>query len=193
VDRAVELMRERLGADLVSVWLYGARARRDAPAPMRARRTQVHYSGTQVSPRAQRKGATRQRSFRLRERTLDLLDARAREAGQAGNSLAQRVLDEGLRTDRHPLIHFREGGSGDRRPALVGTRLYVLQVIETLRASEQSREEAVDYLGLTPAQVQACVSYYAEFSDEVDAHADEEREFARREEERWRRERAVAG
>lgn len=137
--------------------------------------------------------ASRQRSFRLRERTLAMLDTRARESGLAGNSVAQRLLDEGLRTDQHPLIRFREGAAGGRRPALVGTRLYVWQVIDTVRVSERSVEAAAEYLGLTPARVQACVSYYAEFTDEVDAYAKEDREAAAREEGRWRREREVAG
>lgn len=136
---------------------------------------------------------TRQRSFRLPERTLELLEEQARERGESGNRLAEQLIYEGLRTGNHPLIRFRPGAGGRRRPALIGTRIYVPQVIETLRASDGSTEETADYLGLTPAQVQACVSYYADFRDEVDAYAEEEREFARREQDRWRREREVLG
>jgi uncharacterized protein (DUF433 family) len=136
---------------------------------------------------------TRQRSFRLSENTLDLLEQRARERGRTGNRLAEQLLDEGLRTLDHPLIHFRQGGAGDRRPALVGSRLYVWQVVDTVRASDGSVADAAEYLGLTPARVQACVTYYADFQDEVDAYAEEERELARREEHRWRRAQEVLG
>jgi len=136
---------------------------------------------------------SRSRSFRLPERILKLLDERAREGGESANRLAEQLIDEGLHMRNHPLIHFRQGPAGERRPALTGTRLYVWQVVETVRASEGSTEEAAEYLRLTLAQIQACVSYYAEFQDEVDAYAEEERELARREEARWRREQEVLG
>lgn len=135
--------------------------------------------------------ATRQRSFRLDNRTLALLDGRAGETGSSSNALAQRLLDESLRTERHPLIRFREGGSGLRRPALVGHRLYVWQVIHTVRDSGNDIADAAEYLALSEHGVRACVSYYAEFKDEIDAYAAEEEEFARREEERWRREQEI--
>jgi uncharacterized protein (DUF433 family) len=137
--------------------------------------------------------AGRQRSFRLSERVLDLLDRRAEQEGTTGNRLAEVLLDEALHTRDHPLIHFRAGADGRRRPALLGARLYVWQVVQTVRDSDGSIEEAAEYLSLTPAQVQACVSYYADFTDEIDAYAEEERELARRERERWRREREVIG
>lgn len=136
---------------------------------------------------------TRQRSFRLSVNTLDLLEQRARERRQTGNRLAERLIDEGLRTLDHPLIQFRQGASGERRPALAGSRLYVWQVVDTVRASDGSVAAAAEYLGLSRARVQACVSYYADFRDEVDAYAEEERELARREQERWRREQEVLG
>ena len=135
--------------------------------------------------------ATRQRSFRLAAHVLDRLEERARQRGTTGNRLAEQLLDEALHTEEHPLIYFRSSMDGRRRPALIGTRLYVWQVIETLRSSDGSVPEAAEYLDLTPGQVQACVSYYADFTDEVDAYAEEDREFARQEHERWRREREV--
>ena len=134
---------------------------------------------------------TRQRSFRWSKRVLDLLDSRARSYGTTGNRLAEQLLDEALHTEAHPLIHFRPGRDGRRRPALLGTRLYVWQVISTVRASNGSVSDAAEYLDLRPAQVQACVSYYAEFQDEVDALAEQEQEFARQEQERWEREQEV--
>jgi len=140
-----------------------------------------------------RPNKTRSRSFRLPEPVLTLLDEGARERGKSGNSFAEQLIDEGLHTRDHPLIYFREGGAGDRRPALVGTRLYVWQVVDTVRESDGSVEEAADYLELTPAQIRACIRYYADFQEEVDTHAEEDRAFARREQDRWRREQEVLG
>jgi len=112
---------------------------------------------------------------------MKLLDDRARELSESRNSLAERLLDEGLHTERHPLIIFRTGGSGRRRPALVGTRLYVWQIVETVRASGNSVHEAAEYLGLPERHVKAAIDYYADFKDEVDGYRAEEREYERRE------------
>jgi uncharacterized protein (DUF433 family) len=138
-------------------------------------------------------GASVQRSFRFSSRTMELLDERARELSESRNSLAERLLDEGLRTERHPLIVFRQGGAGFRRPALVGTRLYVWQVVDTVRESGNSVPEAAEYLGLPERHVQAAVDYYADFTDEVDQYRAEEREFERRERARWERSQRVLG
>jgi uncharacterized protein (DUF433 family) len=134
-----------------------------------------------------------QRSFRLSSRTLKLLEARAQELAESRNSLAERLLNEALHTDRHPLIRFREGASGLRRPALAGTRLYVWQVVDTVRASGNDVGEAAEYLGLGERQVRAAIDYYADFKDEVDAYAAEEQEYERRERERWERAQRVLG
>jgi uncharacterized protein (DUF433 family) len=140
-----------------------------------------------------RTGASEQRSFRLSARTMELLDDRARELAQSRNSLAERLLDEGLRTERHPLIVFREGASGLRRPALAGTRLYVWQVIDTLRESGNSVAQAAEYLGLPEQKVRASVDYYADFADEVDRYRAEQLEFESRERERFERSQRVLG
>src|SRR5437588_2168959 len=136
---------------------------------------------------------TIQRSFRLAARTAAMLDERAAERAESRNSLAQRLLDEGLRRERHPLIYFRQNADGRRRPALVGTRLYVWQIVATVSSEEGSVEGAARYLGLTGAQVRAALAYHADFREEVEREAAEEAEFARREEERQRRASALAG
>lgn len=86
-----------------------------------------------------------------------------------------------------------EGGSGIRRPALAGTRLDVWQVIETLRAHDGDVESTAGYFAITPAQVRACVGYYADFQDEIDAYAAAEMDVAERERERREREQRVLG
>lgn len=136
---------------------------------------------------------TTQRSFRFSNATLRLLDERASELAETRNGLAQRLLDEGLRTERHPLIQFRDGAGGVRRPALAGTRLYIWHVLSTLRSSGSSVAAAAEYLDIAERQVRAAVDYYADFEDEVDAFAAEERELEQRERERLERAQRVLG
>ncbi|MGH3030490.1 MAG: DUF433 domain-containing protein [Gaiellaceae bacterium] len=125
-------------------------------------------------------------SFRLDPRTLDRLKQRSREVGAAQATLAERYIEEGIRIDEHPGIYFREGGPG-RRPALLGTRLDVAQIVETLRQNENSVEETAEYLDVPAAQVETAVRYYADYKDEIDAWIEESRAIAERERERWRR------
>lgn len=130
---------------------------------------------------------TVQRSFRLRSSTLQRLEQRARETAESRNALAERLLDEALRAERHPLVHFRLGGSGLRRPALIGTRLYIWQVVETVRGEGGDVGAGAEYFGLPRHLVQAAVDYYAEFTEEVDAYRDAEYAFAAAEQERSER------
>jgi uncharacterized protein (DUF433 family) len=122
---------------------------------------------------------TRQRSFRLSEQTLAELGARAQERGESANSLAARLIEEGLRTDRHPLIWFREGAGG-RRPALLGTRLDVAQVVAYLQANDDDPAEVADLLAIPEHLVHAAASYSAEFGEEIDAWLAAEADYARR-------------
>lgn len=134
-----------------------------------------------------------QRSFRLSARTVELLDAVAEAAGESRNALADRLLGEGLRLEHHPLIRFHQGAAGRRQPLVVGSRLYVHQVIATLRASDGDVDEAADYLGLTARQVKAALDYYADYRDEVDADGAAAERVEATERDRWeRQQRALA-
>ena len=133
---------------------------------------------------------SRPRSFRLRDSLLAALQERARSRGESTSAIAERYLDEGLRREDHPLITFREGAAG-RRAALVGSRLDVAHVIDTLRASENAVEETAAYLAVPETYVRAAVRYYADFQDEVDEWRERLQAIADREEEAWRREQAV--
>ena len=130
-----------------------------------------------------------QRSFRLSPRTLELLDAAAATSGESRNALADRVLGEAVRLERHPLIRFHRGAAGRRQPLVVGTRLYVHQVMSTLRASGRDIDEAAAYLGVAPRLVRAAVDYYAEFADEVDEDAAVAESIEADERARWERQR----
>jgi uncharacterized protein (DUF433 family) len=137
--------------------------------------------------------ATVQRSFRLSRRTVELLQAEAAATGESRNALADRLLGEAIRLERHPLIRFQQGPAGRRRPMVVGTRLYVCQVISTVRASHGRVDDAAAYLDVAPRLVRAAVDYYAEFTDEVDTDAGIAEQVERDERARWeRQQRALA-
>lgn len=110
--------------------------------------------------------ASVQRSFRLTQRTAELLDACAEAGSETRNSLVERILAEALRTERHPLIRFRQGAAGRREPMRVGTRLLVRQVIATVRGSEDAAD-AAESLSVPRYLVEAAIAYYAEFSVEA--------------------------
>ena len=134
--------------------------------------------------------AKRQFNARWSPRTLEHLRARSTNVSVAAGVLAERYVEEGLRMDEHPLIYFREGAAG-RRPALMGTRLDVWQVIETVRQNDNSPTEAADYLRLPLAHVEACVDYYVAYQDEIDEWIAREREAAEQAEISWRRRQAI--
>jgi len=136
---------------------------------------------------------SRQRSFRWSEPVIEALERRARDVNESPNSLAERLVREGIRSDVHPLVGFRSDRVGRRRAALVGSRLYVWQVVQTIHAGDGSPADAAEYLGLTNAQIAAVVAYYADYRDEVDADAAAARDFEERERERWEREQQVFG
>ena len=76
---------------------------------------------------------------------------------------------------------------------LVGARLSVHQVISTLRDSAGDVDDAASYFEIEPRLVQAALSYYADFRDEVDRDAalaalSEKQELAR-----WERRQAALG
>ena len=131
-------------------------------------------------------------AFRFDPETIRHLKRRAHEVGAAQTALVERYVEEGLRMDEHPLVHFRDGEAG-RRPALLGSRLDVADVIETVRQNDNSLEDAAAYLELPVEQVEACLRYYADYKDEVDEWVERGRLAAERERERWRRQqRALA-
>jgi hypothetical protein len=121
--------------------------------------------------------------------TLARLDAGARRRGEAKARTAERLIDEGLRMEDNPGIVFRDGPSG-RRAALAGGP-DVWEVIETLKGTELTGEEAVSatatWGALTHAQVRAAVRYYADFREEVDERISHNSEEAERQRAAWER------
>jgi uncharacterized protein (DUF433 family) len=127
-------------------------------------------------------------AFRFSVATIERLRQRARDTHAPQTTLAERYIEEGLRSDEHPLVYFRDGATG-RRPALFGTRLDVAQIIATIRQNANSVEETAEILEIPASHVEACVRYYADYKDEIDTWIERSNAIAERERERWRRRR----
>lgn len=98
------------------------------------------------------------------------LAAYAREAGAKKSSVVVEAVGEWLRMQAHPGIVFVTTVNGERRAALaVGPQVWT--VAEAwLQHDEEERTPAVvaDALGLTVADVETALGYWADFRDEID-------------------------
>lgn len=110
-------------------------------------------------------------SLRLPDATLDRLGARARSRSVAPRTLAQRYVEEGLRTDEHPLIRFADGPAG-RRARLQGTGLDVWEAVSVVRDNDGNERAAAEYLSIPLGLVQAAVAYYGAYRHEIDEWID---------------------
>ena len=110
---------------------------------------------------------SRHLSVRVDEDVVERLDVESRRAGRSRSWLAKRLLEEGLRMERHPGIVFRSGPAG-RRPGLMGGP-DVWEVARVAVGGENTWEEVAELTGLLQEQVGVALRYYAEYRDEIDA------------------------
>lgn len=104
------------------------------------------------------------------------------------STLAQRLIDEGLRMADHPGVIFKDGPSGRRAALANGPDIW--EVVKFLHEIDERGPGALDAaseaLALDPGQVSSAVSYYADYPDEIDAEIAEADEASRRAEDAWR-------
>jgi uncharacterized protein (DUF433 family) len=74
--------------------------------------------------------------------------------------------------DEHPLVRFTDGPGG-RRARLLGSGIDVWEVIATVRDNNGDLEAAASYLETRVGLVQAAVSYYGSYTEEVDTWIDD--------------------
>jgi uncharacterized protein (DUF433 family) len=106
-------------------------------------------------------------SLRLPDPTIERLGDRAQRVQLPPRTLAQRYVEEGLRMDEHPLVRFADGPGG-RRARLTGTGSDVWQVVAAVRDNDGDAAETAEYLQLPLGLVQAAVTYYGAYPDEID-------------------------
>jgi uncharacterized protein (DUF433 family) len=107
--------------------------------------------------------------------------------------MVDRLLNESLRIEKHPFIRFITGASGRREAHIVGTRWKVRQIIVSLKGEKGRIAAVVNGFDLTEPQVRAAVSYYADFTDEIDADIMRDSVDADQQRIRWQREQSVIG
>jgi hypothetical protein len=109
-------------------------------------------------------------SVRLSAEVRERLRREAAHAGEAPASLAERLIDEGLRQRRHPLIRFVDGPAGRRARLVRGPDVW--EVISFLNRSEAEGEDKVDHAAgwfrLPATEIEAALGYYAAFPEEID-------------------------
>lgn len=117
----------------------------------------------------------------------------ARRQHVALSTLAERLIDEGLRCEAHPMVIFRSGAVG-RRPLLMGGP-EVADVISAIIGGDvpvgERRTRAAELLNISETQVDAALAYYAEFTEEIDSLLAERAHRADEAEAAWRRQRAL--
>ena len=102
--------------------------------------------------------------------------------------LAQRLIDEGLRMADHPGVVFKDGPSGRRAALAYGPDIW--EVIKFLREIDERGPAAVDaaadVFAVDSSRISTAISYYADYSDEIDAEIADADEASRRAEDAWR-------
>lgn len=94
--------------------------------------------------------------------------------GASGSSVANRLVDEGLRMDEHPMIVFRDGATGRRAVVIGGADVReIIRAVRDVREAESASESVVEIVaknsGQTTHQVLAAIDYWAAYPHEIDA------------------------
>lgn len=109
------------------------------------------------------------------------------------SALIEELVDEGLRSRRHPLIAFRSGAAG-RRAAIVGGP-DVWEVIAGIVGgdvpAERRIERAVEVFDWPRPHIEAALAYYTEFTEEIDTEIESNGSAAADAEKAWHRGRGL--
>jgi hypothetical protein len=117
--------------------------------------------------------AKRTKSFSARFSTevVDMLDARSARLGQSKARIAERLIEEGLRTEEMPGIVFRSGPTGRRAGIAGGPDVW--EIARDLKgAAAAHAADPIDTVartsGLDRRVVELAASYYAAYPDDID-------------------------
>src|SRR3984957_20228564 len=127
-------------------------------------------------------------SIRFDAALLSRLRRRATSpTGSSVSALAQRLIDEGLRMADHPGVIFKDGPSGRRAALAYGPDVW--EVIKFLREVDERGPGAIDaaaeVFAVDTSRIATAISYYGDFSDEIDAEITEADEVSARAEAAW--------
>lgn len=104
----------------------------------------------------------------MRGTTVRALGEQAARYRTAPRTLAEAMVEEGVRMRAHPGIVFVDRMSGRREAVLAGRpRLSVWQIVQAVRGST-SVQAAAAYLSLDVAAVERALAYYNDDRDEIE-------------------------
>jgi hypothetical protein len=135
-------------------------------------------------------------SVRFDDHLLARLRRRAQAmTGATVSGLAQRLIDEGLRMADHPGIVFKDGPTGRRAALAYGPDVW--EIVKFLHEIDErgaaALEAAAEVMALDGSRIATAVSYYGDYSDEIDAEVEAAEQAAVQAEEAWRiRQRLIA-
>jgi hypothetical protein len=105
-------------------------------------------------------------SVRLNDSTIARLGRHAQRNAPSPPHPGTALRGRGAE-DEHPLIRFADGPAG-RRARLVGTGKDVWEIIAAVRDNDGDAAETARYLEMPLGLVQAAISYYGAYRDEID-------------------------
>lgn len=115
-------------------------------------------------------------TMRAERTTLRALEEEARRYGVPTRTLAERMIEEGVKARRHPGIVFVERGRGDRDAVLAGRpRLSVWMIVQVVRASD-TRAAASRSLSLEEAWIDRALAYAKNYPEEIEQAIREDHE-----------------
>ncbi len=114
---------------------------------------------------------TKSFSARFSTEVVDMLDARSARLGQSKARIAERLIEEGLRTEELPGIVFRSGPTGRRAGIAGGPDVW--EIARDLKGAAAVRaadpiETVARVSGLDRRVVELAASYYAAYPDDID-------------------------
>ena len=116
---------------------------------------------------------------------------RTRAAATAGgntSALAQRLVDEGLRMADHPGVVFKDGPTGRRAALAYGPDVW--EVVKFVREVDErgpaALEAAAEVFAVDVNRIATALSYYGDYSDEIDAEIETADEASLHAEQAWR-------
>ncbi len=108
--------------------------------------------------------------------------------GASAAGLAQRLIDEGLRMADHAGVIFKDGPSGRRAALAYGPDVW--EVIKFLREVDERGPAAIDaaaeVFAVDTSRINTAISYYGDYSNEIDAEIAQADEASARAEAAWR-------
>jgi hypothetical protein len=109
-------------------------------------------------------------SVRLPEVVSESLNTYVSERSANRSTVVTQALDEWIRLQAHPGIRFVTLPTGDRVAALErGPEVWtVAEAWVTIESAERSVAEVAHVTGLTTAEVETALRYYAAFQPEID-------------------------